>query len=278
MSSPDQRRIVVGVDGTLASDEACSMACTQAVERCLPLRVLHAWLPGSVYLDGQTKAPPIWGSETAVLAAAQEVLARAAELVATRMPTGGHEEVLLQAATDDALVRASRDAELLVLGGRERGRHHLPMGGSVPLHVVPRALCPVLVVPTDPRTDGDIVVGVDGSGLAEAVVALAFAEAARTGARVRAVMAAEGRPDAGQLLEQVVAKSRAEHPDVQASEFLSDDSPSRALRAAAEDAGLLVLGSHGRGVVRRYALGSVSWDLLRSASCPVLLLGPDVQR
>jgi nucleotide-binding universal stress UspA family protein len=42
--------------------------------------------------------------------------------------------------------------------------------------------------------------------------------------------------------------------------------------AEAHGAGLLVLGSHGRGLIRRFMLGSVAERVLRLAKCPVLLV------
>jgi nucleotide-binding universal stress UspA family protein len=42
--------------------------------------------------------------------------------------------------------------------------------------------------------------------------------------------------------------------------------------ADAHGAQLIVLGSHGHGVVRRFLLGSVADRVLRQASCPVLLV------
>jgi nucleotide-binding universal stress UspA family protein len=42
--------------------------------------------------------------------------------------------------------------------------------------------------------------------------------------------------------------------------------------AAARDAQVIVLGSHGHGLVRRFMLGSVADRVLRQATCPVLLV------
>lgn len=43
---------------------------------------------------------------------------------------------------------------------------------------------------------------------------------------------------------------------------------------AKDDPDLLVLGTHGRGAVKRLALGSVAEEVIRLASCPVLTVGP----
>src|SRR5579872_489889 len=43
-----------------------------------------------------------------------------------------------------------------------------------------------------------------------------------------------------------------------------------------EDIDLLVLGTHGRGGIKKLALGSVAEEVLRRADCPVLTLGPKV--
>ncbi|MDX6265557.1 MAG: hypothetical protein QOD70_297 [Frankiales bacterium] len=285
--------VLVGVDGTLASDEACRYACAEASAQGLPLRLLHAWLPRSVYQHGTTNGPPIWGSEAMVEAAARQVLGRAAELVSGFTPPVAHTEHLVRAAGPDALVEASRRARLLVVGGRERGRHDVSWLGSVPLHVVPRSHCPVIVVPTDPRLDGDVVVGLDNSFLSPFVADFAFEQAARADVGLRAVMAfspafaglgpdshreADRREDTRRVLHRALAGWREKYPDVAVTEVLSTEHPLRALRIASDDARLLVVGSHGRGVVWRYALGSVSSALLRVAACPVAVLGPETAR
>ena len=58
------------------------------------------------------------------------------------------------------------------------------------------------------------------------------------------------------------------------TELVSTEHPVRALRSAADGASLLVLGSHGRGALLRYALGSISTTVLRVAPCPVAVVTP----
>ncbi len=293
MIGQTEHGILVGVDGTLASDEACRYACREAMAQDLPLRLLHAWFPRSVYQDGATNASPVWGTEASVEAAARQVLSRAMDLVSSYAPTVKHTHNLARAAAPDALVEASRHAKLLVVGGRERGRHDLSWLGSVPLHVVPRAHCAVVVVPTDPRLEGDVVVGLDSSFLTPYVAAFAFEQAARCAVGLRAVMAfsaafagfgpdshqeADRREDTRRVLHRALQGWREKYPEVVVTEVLSTEHPLRALRMVCDDARLVVVGSHGRGMVWRYALGSVSSALLRVAACPVAVLGPDSAR
>jgi nucleotide-binding universal stress UspA family protein len=57
-----------------------------------------------------------------------------------------------------------------------------------------------------------------------------------------------------------------------------DSVPDEILRVAREwGAGLLVLGTHGRGGLERALLGSVAGSVARRADCPVLLVPPDEQ-
>ena len=48
--------------------------------------------------------------------------------------------------------------------------------------------------------------------------------------------------------------------------------------AAERGADLLVLGSHGHGVIRRFLLGSVAERVLREAGCPVMIVPDRVLR
>ncbi len=285
--------IVVGVDGTLASDEACRVGCAQAALYGLPLSLVHAWQPTSIYFDGSRDEPPVWGSEAIVRAAACEVLERAVALTLATSPDLRHEVHLVERDTGEALAEFSRTAALTIVGGRERDRHDLSWLGSTPLHLVSRAHSPVLVVPTDPRLTGDVVVGFESSPVSERVLGFAFEQAALAGCGVRAVAAVDrafGRLtlDSRQTadlhkrtrrrLSDGLAPLRTRHPTVPVDTVVSSDHPFRTLRLAADDARLLVVGSHGRGFVQRHTLGSVSAALLRVSTCPVAVLGPDVRR
>lgn len=63
-----------------------------------------------------------------------------------------------------------------------------------------------------------------------------------------------------------------QYPDVAVSQLVALGAPLSMPTAAAQCAGLLVVGSHGRGTLRALALGSESSSLLRGAPCPVAVV------
>lgn len=283
--------VVVGVDGTLASDEACRVGCAQAALYGLPVSLVHAWQPTSIYLDGGREEPPRWGSEAVVRAAGRQVLDRAVALTRATSPDLRYEVHLVERDTGEALAEFSRHAVLTVVGGRERDRHNLSWLGSTPLHLVSRAHSPVLVVPTDPRLTGEVVVGFERSPLCETILGFAFEQAALAGCGMRVVTAvdrafgrlpldsrqtADLRERTRRTLRDELEPFRARNPAVPVGMAIRSEHPFQALRLAADDARLLVVGSHGRGFVQRHALGSVSAALLRVSTCPVAVIGPDV--
>lgn len=78
---------------------------------------------------------------------------------------------------------------------------------------------------------------------------------------------------ARERLESFVAEIDAGAVEVEAR-LESGDAAPRILELASElEAHLLALGSHGRGGVRRWLLGSVTEHVLRGAGCPVLTVG-----
>jgi nucleotide-binding universal stress UspA family protein len=76
--------------------------------------------------------------------------------------------------------------------------------------------------------------------------------------------------------EVVLAESLAGHteryPDVRVRKIVTMSKPAEALLDETENADLVVVGSHGRGAVRRMLLGSVSHAILHYAKCPVAVL------
>ncbi|MEV0901991.1 universal stress protein [Actinoplanes sp. NPDC049802] len=134
-----------------------------------------------------------------------------------------------------------------------------------------------------------IVVGVDGSESGRRALRWAATEAARRDSAVRAVTAwswdgldygpvpaessGEERDRAARMLDdeiQSLVRERGSHLPVTAETV--EGAPAEVLTAAARNADMLVLGSHGHSRVRHTVLGSVSEACIRMASCPVVVI------
>ena len=128
--------IVVGIDGSVEANRALEWAVSEARRRHMDLTVLHAWYPA------------VGTDETA----AQTVVDEAIELARLLDPTvevrGRLEERALAA---EALVDASWDAELVVVGTEVHFAFASLLLGSVAGACVRRCHCPVVVVPAAAR-------------------------------------------------------------------------------------------------------------------------------
>lgn len=131
-----------------------------------------------------------------------------------------------------------------------------------------------------PERFGRIVVPLDGSGLARAALVPAEELARRTGARLEllSTKVAEGPVEPSSFLDELADEitDRASPIDVRTSIRMEAD-PVRAIQAAVEQdmtPTLIVMSSHGRGRIRRAALGSTAELVVASASAPVLMAGP----
>jgi nucleotide-binding universal stress UspA family protein len=138
-------------------------------------------------------------------------------------------------------------------------------------------------------TNYRIVVGVDGSEGGSRALQWAIREAATRGGTVQAVIAwqwdgfdlpphAATHPDQEREQAQRTIVREIEsvgHPDRASVSIASEAVEGRAadvLTAAARDADLLVLGSHGHSRIRHTVLGSVSEECVRKANCPIVVL------
>lgn len=69
-------------------------------------------------------------------------------------------------------------------------------------------------------------------------------------------------------------RALGDHPGLHVRVAISDDDPRLLLASFSVDAHLLVLGARGRGPLAGALLGSVSANVVRHASCPVVVLRP----
>jgi nucleotide-binding universal stress UspA family protein len=138
--------IVVGVDGSPASEAALRFALEEARLRELPLRVVCAWEASASAFIGEAFAPtPDVFLEAehhaeAVLRSALERLAPDNTVQVEALSAEGHPATVL--------VEQARDAELLVVGSRGRGAAGSLLLGSVSQSVAHHAPCPLVIVPS----------------------------------------------------------------------------------------------------------------------------------
>ncbi|MFF6874682.1 universal stress protein [Streptomyces sp. NPDC012474] len=292
-------RVVVGVDGSASGLAAVEVAAYEARLRGAELRVVHAFLwpamhppPGSSPLG-----PPAGGVRSTVERLVHEAVERARttepEVTVSRAVVPGEPLTVLEVQ--------SRAAELVVVGSRGMGGFTGLLAGSTAVHLAAHGRCPVLVVREEPRADGPVVVGVDGSPAGDRAVDFAFAEAVLHGtglvavhawtvrstpmpaardASVRYTDGPAGRAQGEErLLAEALAGHRERHPDVTVRQEVVHGGAREALIEASRSARLTVVGARGRGGVAGLLLGSVSQALLHHAHGPVAVVrGTDGHR
>jgi nucleotide-binding universal stress UspA family protein len=286
-------RIVVGIDGSQQSGDALEWAVARARLGGEQLELVNAYslTPAlDLYGYGLTASQPadwlIEFSEQVLDAAGTRVRELAPDLTCTLTSTMGQPAVMLTAA--------SEGADAVVVGRRGLGSAASVLLGSVSNRLTIQAKCPLVVVGEgDLPTTGPIVVGVDGSEFGTNALRYAIGEAAVRKTSVRAVAAYDVlHYDALVADPELVARMRAgveaEAVDsiTRALDEAQGTSPAPASvehvpvegRAAdailvhADDAQLIVVGTHGKGLVRRVLLGSVSRQILNDADRPVAVV------
>jgi nucleotide-binding universal stress UspA family protein len=290
-------RVLLGVDGSQASDRAASLVANLA------------WPVGST-IDVLTAHPgPSAGSrnpgmvlptdlarerENAVEVVAQGIADKAAKkFTAPDLTTETH--VVRDRASQAILDEAARfDVDLIVMGNRGHGAIESSVLGSTCLEVIDQSHRPVLIARRD-RMDR-ILVGEDGSKCAAAAVELIRRWSVFHGGSVRVLSVGDDearwnpwlRGEARQESDLAVAvqahavrealaqaaASTLSGAGMQAEPLVEDGDPAhRLLEAAADwDADLIVVGSRGQSGLERLLVGSVARAVLYHASCSVLIV------
>jgi nucleotide-binding universal stress UspA family protein len=267
--------VLFGYDGTAENDAALRWAIEEARLRGADLVLCHCWhWPYPEEHQDQR-------AEAVMMRAGKNLLERGRRRARELGATGTVRGRLVRGPARQALLRESREAELMVVGAPER----LEEGAAV-LELAAGASRPLVVVKdgTGPRR---VVAGADGSASCDPALGFAAAEAALRRWELRVLYACwePAAVDAAELalfhdrellektraaeLEAAVGPWRERYPELDIRVSLLLERPRQALFDAADDAGLLVLGDRGAGLA---PLGTTSTAILREARRAVAIV------
>jgi nucleotide-binding universal stress UspA family protein len=296
--------IVVGIDGSEGSRAALVWAVGEAARRGVDLVAVSAFPVDFYWADAYLLDP----RRIDEVRADTEKRARAMVDDAQRDPVLADvpgvtglpvRTVVVSGAPAEHLVQAAEDADLLVVGSRGRSGVRSTLLGSVALHCVTHARCPVVVVRPSPRplpgVGGTVVVGLDDSEPSRDALRAAVDEAARLGADLEAVVAYH-RPDQWSELYTLSAPPSGEtheHALRRGQQIVSDvlvgfgdgsrpeirvvaleGRAGEVLARRAAEASLLVVGSRSRSRLAGMVLGSVALDSVVHSPVPVMVVHP----
>jgi nucleotide-binding universal stress UspA family protein len=139
------KKIVVGIDGSETAQLALEWAIAEAGLRGAGLVVVHAWQQPTAVL--MSPYAPLLADSAPFAERARQTLAdslAAADLSGlVREP----EQLVVQGPAASALIDASRDKSLLVVGSRGRGGFAGLLLGSVSQQVAHESKVPVVIIP-----------------------------------------------------------------------------------------------------------------------------------
>lgn len=283
--------ILVATDLSEHSQDALRWASAYAAELATPLHIAHVidTLGDDELWTALFETPS--EIEHRVLSQASERTSAFAVSALAGVPTPAERKVLVAVGPPaDELDRFARekDAELIVCGTSGHGRMRNALFGSTAYRLTHTTDVPTVYVPNGSALPPakHIVVALDFSECSKAALRWTAAVASRWGAKVTAVhgigvsaLSPDYEPAANfvpmvdaltKQREEQLVRQLADH-SVAGDVHVSNLSPAEAIAttAAAQEADLIVMGTHGRGSVGRLLLGSVALRVLRDTTCAV---------
>jgi nucleotide-binding universal stress UspA family protein len=293
----NRRPVVVGIDGSGDSERAVSYGVWEAERRRAPLLLVHAYIPPAVFgvfvlpyedPDSRTQA--------------QNLVDDAVDRTRNRSGLDVHGTAVLGYPAD-ILIQRSLTAGMTVVGSRGLGGFDGMLTGSVSSRVATYAKGSVVVVRQRPAAGdepdegqepgtGPVIVGVDGSLPSDAAIGFAIEEASlrevpldvyyvwdipavgnRSRRAGRPDLLAKAQGEADRMLTEVIHGWREKYPDVEIRPHaIRGQNPLGTLIDESSAAGLVVVGSRGRGGFTGLLLGSISDGLMRHAHSPVAVV------
>lgn len=284
-STHQRHGILVGVDGSTRSLRAVEWAARTALDSGSSLTICTVYPePGSAL-----GYPSIIASHER-RQRGDEIVRHAAALAHRVTPQVRTDTIVAEGHAAAKIIELAKDRDLVVMGNHGHRWLHRVLAGSVATQVAAHAPCSVAVVHGPARTEGPIVVGVDGSPESQGALDVAFSAADRTQVPVLAIHSYElptfavditspvmaevidfCRNEAHDVLSEALDPWKAKYPNVPVTSECSSGTPGEILTEASKMASLLVVGSRGLGGFRGLMLGSVSHHVVNAAACPVIV-------
>jgi nucleotide-binding universal stress UspA family protein len=248
--------VLVGVEEGPSSYTAVDQGAIEAGLRGWQLRLVHAQHAG--------------GARHPASGSGSRLLERLEERVRACSPSVPVSSRITSGAATPALLDEARDATLVVVGTHQHGPAAAVFGGGVGERVAALHSGPVLVVRVPGWPVGHdparrpVVAGVSSARRGNAAAEYALAEAQARGCDLVLLHAERNAMPADRT--ETVNGVRVQHRAIATD-------PARALIEASGRAAVVVVGRHGPTAMPGTMLGAVSRAMVRSALCPVVLVG-----
>jgi nucleotide-binding universal stress UspA family protein len=266
-------RLLVATDGSEASRGAVAVGMELAKNCSVKSTKLLAVAVVLTNLEYESALP--W-----VIADAEKEMQQKLKTVKGMAETSGIDcEIVVQRGEDpsaEILDQAVRNkVDMIVMGTHGRTGVKRFVMGSVVANVIGHAPCRVLVVPPDARVGfGTVLVATDGSRHGDAAISEAIAIARSCNSSLIIVSAAPLEEDVA-TAEQIVKRAleAADQEGVRKEGIVLRGKAGQAIVEAAgrQEAGLIVMGSHGKTGLMSLVMGSVTEYVLSHGNTAVLV-------
>lgn len=259
------------IDGSRAAVNAALWAVDEAIDRGVPLRLVHV-----VHVEESQAAPAQdVGLEIEYAEAALRAACAAVDATGKSVDV---ESAVLRGAASTALIDESRRAAMVCVGSVGIGRVARMLLGSTAAALANQAYCPVAVIRTraeSPTPDtGAIVVVVDDSADNDAVVQRGFAEAVLRHAPLIPVGVWRWGidEDLDDHLDRRLESWLDRYPDVSVQSFVAPEGVVEFVASSEEPIQLAVVGSTDAGKIMRLVGPVAGTSIFDHAECSVLVV------
>lgn len=279
-------KVIVAFDGSEQAMDALLLAeALTASDGELIVCCIHHYQALSARIDPTEPAIDRLAARRAVAQAAS-LMRRDLKTTPISLPAGNIARALQGSALRER-------ADLIVLGSSHRGTLGRVLLGSTTEETLHGAPCAVAIAPAGFHTQDTaplrrVAAALDPCEPVPGALAAAVSLCERSGADLRVVTVADDtvsraetallpisiiQAERHQAAEETLAKAVSSLPDgVPTTHEVRDGKPVEQLLDITRAVDLLVLASHGRGLLDRLTLGSVCDGVARAASCPVLVI------